>query len=43
MNEDGRMARLEDLYKFSKKHKLKIAVLKLIAYDRNENLIKKSL
>ena len=45
MNEDGRMARLKDLYKFSKKHKLKIASIEnLIAYElRNENLIKKSL
>jgi 3,4-dihydroxy 2-butanone 4-phosphate synthase/GTP cyclohydrolase II len=25
MNEDGRMARLNDLYKFSKKHKIKLA------------------
>ena len=43
MNEDGRMARLKDLYKFSKKHKLKIASIEnLIAYRlRNENLIKK--
>ena len=33
MNEDGRMARLKDLYKFSKKHKLKIASIEnLIAY-----------
>ena len=43
MNEDGRMARLKDLYKFSKKHKLQIASIEnLIAYRlRNENLIKK--
>ena len=25
MNEDGRMARLNDLFKFSKKHKIKLA------------------
>ena len=33
MNEDGRMARLNDLYKFSKKHKLKLASIEdLISY-----------
>jgi 3,4-dihydroxy 2-butanone 4-phosphate synthase / GTP cyclohydrolase II len=33
MNEDGRMARLNDLYKFSKKHKIKLASIEdLIAY-----------
>ncbi len=43
MNEDGRMARLKDLKKFSKKHKIKIASIEdLIAYRlRNENLINK--
>tara|TARA_Y100000996_G_scaffold379795_1_gene333287 strand:- start:2295 stop:3353 length:1059 start_codon:yes stop_codon:yes gene_type:complete len=43
MNEDGRMARLKDLQKFSKKHKIKIASIEdLIAYRlRNEKLIKK--
>ena len=41
MNEDGRMARLKDLQKFSKKHKIKIASIEdLIAYRlRNEKLI----
>ena len=41
MNEDGRMARLDDLIKFSKKHKIKIASIEdLIAYRlRNERLI----
>jgi 3,4-dihydroxy 2-butanone 4-phosphate synthase/GTP cyclohydrolase II len=41
MNEDGRMARLNDLHKFSKKHKIKIASIEdLIAYRfRNEKLI----
>ena len=41
MNEDGRMARLDDLVKFSKKHKIKIAsITDLIAYRlKNENLI----
>ena len=41
MNEDGRMARLKDLYKFSIKHKIKIASIEdLIAYRlRNEKLI----
>ena len=33
MNEDGRMARLDDLYKFSKKHKIKLASIEdLISY-----------
>ena len=43
MNEDGRMARLNDLYKFSTKHKIKIASIEdLIAYRlRNEKLIVK--
>ena len=43
MNEDGRMARLDDLIKFSKKHKIKIASIEdLIAYRlRNERLIYK--
>ena len=43
MNEDGRMARLNDLSKFSIKHKIKIASIEdLIAYRlRNENLISK--
>jgi len=41
MNEDGRMARLDDLVKFSKKHKIKIAsITDLIAYRlKNEKLI----
>ena len=40
MNEDGRMARLNDLVKFSKKHKIKIAsIADLIAYRlKNEKL-----
>ena len=44
MNEDGRMARLDDLVKFSKKHKIKIAsIADLIAYRlKNEKLIFKS-
>ena len=44
MNEDGRMARLKDLQKFSIKHKIKIASIEdLIAYRlRNEKLIVKS-
>ncbi len=44
MNEDGRMARLDDLKKFSKKHKIKIAsIADLISYRlKNENLIYKS-
>ena len=43
MNEDGRMARLKDLQKFSKRHKIKIASIEdLIAYRlRNEKLIKR--
>tara|TARA_B100000963_G_scaffold234614_1_gene205017 strand:- start:395 stop:1453 length:1059 start_codon:yes stop_codon:yes gene_type:complete len=43
MNEDGRMARLQDLKKFSIKHKIKIASIEdLIAYRlKNENLINK--
>ena len=43
MNEDGRMARLNDLKKFSIKHKIKIASIEdLIAYRlRNEKLINK--
>ena len=43
MNEDGRMARLNDLHKFSVKHKIKIASIEdLIAYRlRNEKLITK--
>ena len=44
MNEDGRMARLDDLFKFSMKHKIKIAsIADLIAYRfKNEKLIYKS-
>tara|TARA_Y100001935_G_scaffold220772_1_gene194656 strand:+ start:61 stop:1119 length:1059 start_codon:yes stop_codon:yes gene_type:complete len=44
MNEDGRMARLDDLVKFSKKHKIKIAsITDLIAYRlKNEKLIFKT-
>ena len=44
MNEDGRMARLDDLTKFSKKHKIKIAsIADIISYRlKNENLIYKS-
>ena len=43
MNEDGRMARLKDLYKFSTKHKIKIASIEdLIAYRlKNEKLVSK--
>ena len=43
MNEDGRMARLKDLQKFSNKHNIKIASIEdLIAYRlRNEKLINK--
>ena len=43
MNEDGRMARLDDLLKFAKKHKLKIASIEdLISYRlKNEKLILK--
>ena len=45
MNEDGRMARLKDLQKFSKKHNIKIASIEdLIAYRLvNEKLISKIL
>ena len=41
MNEDGRMARFDDLVKFSQKHKLKIASIEdLISYRlKNEKLI----
>ena len=41
MNEDGRMARLDDLLKFSKKHKIKIAsIADLIAHRyKNEKLV----
>ncbi len=41
MNENGRMARLDDLFKFSKKHKLKIASIEdLISYRlKNEKLV----
>ena len=43
MNEDGRMARLDDLLKFSKKHKIKIAsIADIIAYRfKNEKLVLK--
>mgnify|MGYP001216587570 FL=1 len=43
MNEDGRMARLNDLYKFSKKHKIKLASIEdLISYRlKYEKLVKK--
>ena len=43
MNEDGRMARLKDLKRFSSKHKIKIASIEdLIAYRlKNEILISK--
>ena len=43
MNEDGRMARLDDLIKFSKQHKIKIAsIADLIAYRlKNERLVYK--
>ena len=43
MNEDGRMARLEDLIRFSKKHRIKIAsIADLIAYRlKTEKLIYK--
>ena len=45
MNEDGRMARLNDLQKFSQKHKIKIASIEdLIAYRlKNEKLIYKAI
>merc|ERR1711965_222629 len=41
MNEDGRMARYNDLIKFSKKHKLKIASIEdLISFRlKNEKLV----
>ena len=44
MNEDGRMARLKDLEKFSKKHNIKIAsIADLIAYRlKNEKIIFKT-
>ena len=44
MNEDGRMARLDDLVKFSKKHNIKIAsIADLIAHRiKNEKLIFKT-
>ena len=44
MNEDGRMARLNELHKFSNKHKIKIASIEdLISYRlRNEKLIFKT-
>ncbi len=44
MNEDGRMARLNDLFKFSKKHKIKLASIEdLISYRlKYEKLISKS-
>tara|TARA_B100000963_G_scaffold334032_1_gene326880 strand:- start:94 stop:1152 length:1059 start_codon:yes stop_codon:yes gene_type:complete len=44
MNEDGRMARLDDLTKFSQKHKIKIAsITDLIAHRfKNEKLIYKT-
>ena len=43
MNEDGRMARLDDLIRFSKKHKIKIAsIADIIAYRfKNEKLVDK--
>ncbi|HNS33359.1 MAG TPA: 3,4-dihydroxy-2-butanone-4-phosphate synthase, partial [bacterium] len=45
MNEDGTMARVPDLLKFAKKHRLKIITIKdLIQYRRNkERLVKKVL
>ncbi len=44
MNEDGRMARLNDLIKFSRKHKIKIAsITDLIAHRlKNEKLVFKT-
>ena len=41
MNEDGRMARLNDLFKFSRKHKIKLAsIADIISYRlKYENLI----
>ncbi len=43
MNEDGRMARLNDLFKFSKKHKIKLASIEdIISYRlKYEKLIKR--
>ena len=43
MNEDGRMARLNDLFKFSKKHKIKLASIEdLISYRLSyEKLVNK--
>ena len=39
MNEDGRMARLNDLYKFSKKHKIKLASIEdLIPFAKKHKL-----
>ena len=45
MNDDGTMARRDDLFKFSQKHKLKIATISdLIAYKRKkEKIIEKTL
>ena len=44
MNEDGRMARLNDLLKFSKKHKIKLASIEdLISYSlKYEKLVNKN-
>ena len=44
MNEDGRMARLHDLFKFSKKHNIKLASIEdLISYRlKYEKLISRS-
>tara|TARA_B100000902_G_scaffold115431_1_gene116306 strand:+ start:3220 stop:4275 length:1056 start_codon:yes stop_codon:yes gene_type:complete len=44
MNEDGRMARLNDLFKFSKKHKIKLASIEdLISYRlKYEKLVDRS-
>jgi len=44
MNEDGRMARLNDLFKFSKKHKIKLASIEdLISYRlKYEKLISRT-
>lgn len=44
MNEDGRMARLNDLFKFSKKHKIKLASIEdLISYRlKYEKLVKRT-
>ena len=43
MNEDGRMARLNDLFRFSKKHKIKLASIEdLISYRfKYEKLVNK--